>query len=80
MASSMDSAVQPWRMKRYLMRARVRFSRSSGCSRKISDDGGDDGEALILADEGGDADGDVGLGGEAAADAEGVADLVSSGR
>ena len=39
-------------------------------------DGFDDGEGLRLPDEGGDADGHVGLGGEAAADAEGVADLA----
>ena len=38
--------------------------------------GDDDGEGLVLADEGGDADGYVGLGGEAAADAEGVANFL----
>ena len=40
-----------------------------------ADYGGDDFEGLVLRDEGGDALGDVGLGGEAAAYAEGVADL-----
>ncbi len=40
-----------------------------------ADDGLDDGVGLVLRDEGGDAHGDVGLGGEAAADAQGVADL-----
>ena len=40
-----------------------------------ADYGVDDFEGLVLRDEGGDADGDVGLGGEAAADAQGVADL-----
>ncbi len=40
-----------------------------------ADDGEDDVQSLILPDEGRDADGDVGLGGEAAADAQGVADL-----
>ncbi len=40
-----------------------------------ADDGLDDGVGLGLLDEGRDADGEVGLGGEAAADAEGVADL-----
>ena len=43
-----------------------------------ADDGLDDGEGLVLRDEGGDADGEVGLGGEAAADAEGVADLFDT--
>ena len=43
-----------------------------------ADDGGDDVEGLVLRDEGGDADGDVRLGGEAAADAEGVADLFDA--
>jgi hypothetical protein len=41
-----------------------------------ADDGFDDGVGLGLLDEGGDADGEVRLGGEAAADAEGVADLL----
>ncbi len=40
-----------------------------------ADYGGDYFEGFILRDEGGDAYGDVGLGGEAAAYAEGVADL-----
>ena len=44
-----------------------------------ADDGGDDVDGLRLSDEGGDADGDVGLGGEAAADAQGVADFVCAG-
>lgn len=43
-----------------------------------ADDGGDDIEGLVLGDEGGDADGDVRLGGEAAADAEGVADFFDA--
>ncbi len=43
-----------------------------------ADDGGDDFEGFILRDEGGDAFGDVRLGGEAAADAEGVADLFDA--
>ena len=42
------------------------------------DDGCDDFEGFRLRDEGGDALGDVGFGGEAAADAEGVADLFGA--
>jgi hypothetical protein len=42
-------------------------------------DGADDGNDLILADEGGDGDSKVRLGGEAPADAEGEADFVGSG-
>jgi hypothetical protein len=44
-----------------------------------ADDCGDDVEGLVLRDEGGDALGEVGLGGETAADAEGVADLFLAG-
>ncbi len=58
------------------MRARVRFSRSSCCSRKTSATAETTASALILRDEGGDADGHVRLGGKAAADAQGVADFV----
>jgi hypothetical protein len=41
-------------------------------------DGFDDGVGLVLRDEGGDAHADVRLGGEAAADAQGVADLFEA--
>ena len=57
------------------MRARVRFSRSSVCSLKMREHGLDDGVGLVLRDERGDAHAEVRLGGEAAADAQGVADL-----
>ncbi len=43
-----------------------------------ADHGGDDFEGLVLGDEGGDAYSEVWLGGEAAADAEGVADLIDT--